>query len=333
LFTPHPELYEKINQIYPGEVVYANSLRGFLLFFRTKNVIISYGTSAAAFKPFYLHEKCKNIIYMGHGTPVKRIGLQTPVWRKHGKKFQLQKYSYLTACSDVECLMLASGFDVELDRIWITGLPRTDYLLNPKIQNPEILKNHPYLEKKIILYAPTWREYGYKTQFFPFKDFDAKKIEDFLEQNDAYILIRGHKEDIKRNSLNKEFDIFSIERVLPAEQAQFPDVNQLLPFVDQLVTDYSSILVDFLLLNRPVCFLPYDLEQYNSYKGILLDYEKTTPGAKAFTQEEFLNHLKIYMEKPQTDEKWRQEVCDMYHHHQDGKSCERIYQRLKEICL
>lgn len=331
LFTSSRKLYDQLNKIYPSEVVYARSFKGLKLFLNTKNVVISYGTSAAAFNPFYLHEKCKNIIYMGHGTPVKRIGLQTPVWRRWGKKFQLQRYSYLTASSDVERLMLASGFDVDMDRIWITGLPRNDYLFSTPNQSPELLLKNPFLDRKVILYAPTWREYGYKTRFFPFDDFDPKAIEKFLEVNDAYLLIRGHKEDIKRDSVDTQFDIFSIKRVIDGGQEIFPDIHQLMPFVDILITDYSSIMVDFLLLNRPIIFLPYDLDKYNSYKGILLDYQRSTPGPKPDTQKEFLNQLTRYIVEPRTHETWRHKVCDMYHQHQDGGSCERIYHRISSL--
>ncbi|RUT78745.1 CDP-glycerol glycerophosphotransferase family protein [Ancylomarina longa] len=329
LFTPHRDLYQQLKQKFPGEVVYAWSLKGFLLFLKSKQVILSYGISAAAFFPYYLHEKCKNIIYLGHGTPMKKMALQTPVWRKYGKQHQLQKYTYMAACSPLEQIIHGAGFNIDMNHVWVSGLPRNDYLLKEFNLSPELLLRNPFLDRKIILYAPTWREEGHKTQFFPFEDFDAGKLSAFLEKEDAYILVRGHKEDIKRKSIEKHKDFFAIDRVIKADQDRFPDVYQLLPFVDILVTDYSSLWIDYLLLDRPIVYLPYDLEEYRQYKGFFINFEENTPGAKPTTQKEFLIHLQRYIAKPQTHAKWRKKIRDLYHEYQEAGSCERVYKKIK----
>lgn len=331
LFTPYKSLYRELNTKFPGEVVYAWSLKGFSLFLRTKHVILSYGISAAAFKPYYLHEKCKNIIYLGHGTPMKKMALQTPPWRKYAKHKQLQKYSYMAGCSPLEQIIHAAGFNIDMNDVWVSGLPRNDYLLQDINLSPSLLVANPFLDRKIILYAPTWREEGYKTLFFPFEDFDAKRLSNFLEKEDAYILVRGHKEDIKRKSVEKTHDFFSIDRVIKADQDRFPDVYQLLPYVDILVTDYSSLWIDYLLLDRPIIYLPYDLDEYKQYKGFFIDFEENTPGAKSSTQKEFITHLQRYFEQPQTHAKWRKKIRDMYHTYQDAESCERVFQEIKKL--
>ena len=331
LFTANKTLFASLNEKFPGEVVYAWSLKGLWLFLRTKHVIISYGTSSAPFFPYYLHEKCKNIIYLGHGTPVKRIGFQTSVWNKYWKSYQLQKYSYLTACSDVDSLMLASGFRATLDRIWITGMPRYDYLLSENNKSMELLKKHSYLDKKVILYAPTWRDGKSNTQFFPFEDYSSELLNRFLVENDIYLLIRGHKESVNRKTLDRNQSLFSLERVIKAEQDIFADVTELLPFVDILITDYSSILVDFLLFDRPIAFIPYDLEEYKRNQGILLDYESNTPGKKFTSMSELTSGLQYYIKNPNQDQKWRQSVCKTYHHFTDQKNCERIYKKIVSL--
>ncbi|MPQ49022.1 hypothetical protein GCQ56_18650 [Marinifilum sp. N1E240] len=331
LFTPNKNLYRKLEETFPGEVVYAWSLKGFFLFLRSKHVIISYGISAAAFAPYYLHEKFKNIIYLGHGTPMKKMGLQTPVWRKYGKEKQLQKYSYMAGSSPLEQIIHAAGFNIDMDKVWVSGLPRNDYLLKEFNLNTDLLLKNPFLDRKIILYAPTWREEGHKTHFFPFEDFNADQLSKYLEKEDAYILVRGHKEDIKRKTLGKTHDFFSIDRVIKADQDRFEDVYQLLPYVDILVTDYSSLWIDYLLMDRPIVFLPYDLEEYSQYKGFFIDFEANTPGAKSSTQNEFITHLSRYFEQPQTHAKWRKKIRDLYHTHQDAYSCERVYNEIRKL--
>ncbi len=330
LFTANKNLYEELNKKFPGEIAYAWSFKSLQLFLRTKNIVISYGTSAAVFFPYYLHEKCKNIIYLGHGTPVKQIGYQTPVWNKFGKSYQLQSYSYLTACSDIECLMLSSGFRVNLNQMWLTGMPRYDYLLSTNNKEDKLIEKYPYLGKKVILYAPTWRD-GKLTKFFPFEDYKPEILAQFLEENDAYLLIRGHKESVKRKSIEKDAALFSIGRVKKAEQDIFPDVTKLLPFVDILITDYSSILVDFLLLDKPMCFIPYDIAEYSKYQGLILDYERNTPGKKFASMKELTMGLKSYFDNPNLDRKWRQNVCKTYHYFNDNNNCERIYKNIVSL--
>jgi len=330
LFTANKILYQQLHAKFPDEVVYAWSLKGFFLFLRTKNVIISYGISAAPFFPYYLHEKCKYVIYLGHGTPMKKMGLQTEVWQKYGKRYQMQKYSYMSACSPLEQKLHKAGFAMDVNDVWVSGLPRNDYLLSAK-KDEAFLRQHPYLKQKVILYAPTWREETQSAEFFPFQDFDADQLDAFLEKEQAYILLRGHKEDIKRADELSRFDVSKMKRVLKADQDLFPDVYTLLPYVDVLITDYSSIWIDYLLLDRPIVYIPYDLEEYLRTKGLFLAFEKNTPGFKAASYKEFESQIKTYLQKPHEHADWRKEIRDMYHTHQDGESCRRTYQLIKEL--
>ena len=330
LFTSNKKLHTQLQSLFHNQVIYALSFKGLSTFLKTKNVIISYGTSAAPFFPYYLNEKCKNIIYLGHGTPVKRIGFQTEVWNKNCKSYQLQKYSYLTSCSDIESLMLASGFRASLNKIWITGIPRYDYLLSKNNKSEALSTQHPYLNKKIILYAPTWRDGNY-TRFFPFDDFSLNKLNKLLEQNDAYLLIRGHKEAVNRKTIKNNKDIFSLNRVISAEQNTFADVSQLLPFVDILVTDYSSILVDFLLLDRPIAFIPYDLDEYKNQQGLLLNYEKNSPGSKFYSMNDFVEGIQAYLNNKDIDKDWRAEIRRLYHKHTDTDNCKRIVKEIDNL--
>lgn len=330
LFTANKSLYALLSEKFPNEVVYAWSLKGLFLFLRTRNVIISYGISAAPFFPYYLHEKCKHVIYLGHGIPMKRMGLQTSAWQKYGKRYQLQKYSYMAACSPVEQVIHGAGFNIDMNHVWVSGLPRNDYLQTAK-KDEALIEKHPYLNQKVILYAPTWREETQSAEFFPFQDFNAEQLDAFLEKEQAYILLRGHKEDIKRDDALSRFDVSKMKRVLKADQDLFPDVYELLPYVDILLTDYSSIWIDYLLLDRPIVFIPYDLEDYKRTKGLFLDFEKNTPGYKANSYKEFETQLETYLNKPQEHAAWRKDICDMYHTHQDGNSSQRVCELIKEL--
>ena len=319
-------LFDEISLKYPNITYYSKSLSGMKLFLKTKNIVISHGSDASYFFPYFLDIKSKNIINLWHGIPLKRLSLQVKGIREAKSRSRFQKFSSICAASTFEQFLLASCFEMHIDDVWITGTPRNDYLLYP---NNELLKEHSYLNKKVILYAPTWREYGDRSSFFPFEDKDLECLNAFLETQDAYLLMRGHREEMERISEN--YGEEKLSRILPAHQEFFPDAQRLLAHVDVLVTDYSSIYLDFLLLDKPMIFIPYDLEQYQSYRGFLFDYDTHTPGDKVGTQAEFIASIDRALNKPDLGAKERALMKNLFHTYEDGKSSERILEQINKM--
>jgi CDP-glycerol glycerophosphotransferase (TagB/SpsB family) len=106
------------------------------------------------------------------------------------------------------------------------------------------------------------------------------------------------------------------------------DVNEILPAVDLLISDYSSLAVDFLLCNKPIIYIPYDLGKY--HRGIILDFYRWTPGVKVLKFKEFINVAQKYLDKPEKDSAERERLKEMFHQYQDGKSCDRILELIKD---
>ena len=69
------------------------------------------------------------------------------------------------------------------------------------------------------------------------------------------------------------------------------DIMEILNIFDLLITDYSSIYIDYLILNRPMIFLPYDKERYLQGRGMNFEYDKVTPGAKPESLREFMDRI------------------------------------------
>ena len=319
-------LFDRLYLLYPDITHYAKSLSGLNLFLKTKNLVISHGSDASYFFPYYLDVKSKNIINLWHGIPLKRLSLQVKGIRESKTRNRFQKFSSICAASTFEQFLLASCFDMHIDDVWVTGTPRNDYLLHP---NNDLVKNHVYLNKKVILYAPTWREYGERSSFFPFEDKDLEGLNSFLETQDAYLLMRGHREEMERIADN--YGEHKLSRILPAHQEIFPDAQRLLAHVDLLVTDYSSIYLDFILLDKPMIFIPYDLEAYQSYRGFLFDYDSHTPGDKVFSQAEFVESLGLAFNDPQRDASERARVRKIFHKYIDGQSSGRIVAQINKM--
>jgi CDP-glycerol glycerophosphotransferase (TagB/SpsB family) len=326
LFIYKKDLYENLKKDFPDQTYYAYSFKGLFIFLQTNRIVISYGLDKLYFFPYYLSIRYKTIIQLWHGSLFKRLGFQTKGWNKIKSKKELQQFSKFIACSSLERFMISSCFNLNIDDILITDYPRNDKLFHP---DKGLVEKHPYLQKKIILYAPTWREEGRKTIFFPFEDANLSEIQKVLEDTDSYILVRGHREEMDQIRNKYGLSIDECNRIVLADQVNFPFTEELLPYVDILVTDYSGIYIDFLLLNRPVLFIPYDLDDYSTYRGVLFDYNKFTAGPKVSTQKEFLEEIKMYIQNPKKDEDLRVKMQEIFHDNIDGKACERILLKLK----
>lgn len=284
--------------------------------------------------PYVLFSRRTVTCLLWHGIPVKRICLLKPRWRNYPnwvvKYFYFSMYSYWICSSSVDRLATALCVGLPIDRVLITGYPRNDYLIEQKQSSAcDLLDRFPYLRKKIILYAPTWRQNSI-VRFFPFFDYSLGRINEFLEGSDAFILLRGHRYE-RREIGAIDYDAFIGDRILDASKSIFEDVQELLPHVDILISDYSGVWVDYLLLNRPIVFAPYDLEEFKVETGLLYNYDFVTPGPKVATTEELIKALREYIHHPEKDSERRQLIKGLFHQYEDGRSYERIYEIVKRI--
>lgn len=309
------------------KVYYVKSLLGFWCYFRSEVLVIQNGDAKLFFFPLLLNPKTKFILNLWHGIPLKRLNRQVKQYQKNRSSFQYQKMSALIVCSEFERLLMASCFFMDLDNLWVTGTPRNDEML--RVEYPDdTLKE--YKDKKVILYAPTWREYGNKTSFFPFDDFNETELIEFLDKHDLYLFLRGHR--LEMDLLQDQYSslIEKTNRIVLADQKKYPNIPVLLQLSAGLITDYSSIYLDYLLLNRPIIFTPYDLKEYQNYRGFLFDYETHTPGSKVFTQQDFLAELMVISSNLDTMETQRIHEQNIMHQYIDSSAKERIYKQLHE---
>jgi len=108
------------------------------------------------------------------------------------------------------------------------------------------------------------------------------------------------------------------------------DIQHMLLDCDILLTDYSSVYFDFLLLDRPIIYLPYDFEEYKNARGFLYDdFDNITCGDKVFTQKEFIESIKNNIENPAKDHKLRAAVTQRFHQYNDGQARERLFNFIK----
>ena len=236
-----------------------------------------------------LHKK-RLIINLWHGVPLKKIALLDPNLKKaariYFKKIFSENYTCILTTSHELIPLMARSFAVSEDKIKVWGQPRNDGLFQKNDCREILGQLFPDLPEytKTVLYAPTFRDYG-QVQLFPFKDFDQEQLEAFLDEKNMLLFIRTHvaEQGSAAPYLGKRI------RFLGNEQAE--DVTGILNIFDCLITDYSSIYIDYLLTDKPMIFLPYDRQQYLDGRGMNFDYDDVTPGPKPETFNDFLDAL------------------------------------------
>ncbi len=172
--------------------------------------------------------------------------------------------------------------------------------------------------KRIVLYSPTWRPQGDPQ---PAQALDLDALNAFAVRHDLLIAWKAHPKDL--SVVTDREAILVIDRMA--------DVYPLLQHIDCMVTDYSSIYMDYILLDRPVVFFPYDLEAYVSRRGLQHEYEEVSPGPKCHDQAELQQTLtEVLVDGRDPWAQRRDQVRRQFYQYQDGRSCERLFQAIRE---
>ena len=317
------------------------TIRGIFYAFRARVVIII-ANLGSEIPNSYLFSHKKVIVNFWHGIPMKGVCLTDSEWNERQRKYYLSResnrYDLMTASSKMERMINSATFGVPYSNIKITGSPRNDYMfhyLHCDKKNKSIMEYFPHKKNKpskIILYAPTKRE-NCAPVLFPFHDHNLDAIDKYLSSNDLLLILRGHFSNVTNTEYGiidfSAFDEF--QSIVTLNIDVVDNVNDILHEIDILITDYSGIYWDFLLLNKPVIFFPYDIDEYEKIPGLQFDYDLITAGPKLASQKEFLKHLDMYIKNPSIDSEKRRFIRDLFHQYFDGKACDRIYKEILSL--
>lgn len=293
-----------MNKRYSEEIFFALNDIDALKKASQARIWVSYDLPLHFFILYFLKNKKRIVYYLGHGIPLKRIALASfniSILKVINRYLRVSCYTHVLSFSDYLIPVMQEAFGKNKKKFIPIGPPVNDNIFfdNSYIKK-KFLEEHA-LNSKHILYAPTWRE-NTPCEFFPFHDLDIPLLLNYLEKNNIYIHIRPHGK--KPFILNEEL----LESKM-FDSNKYPDVAAYLNMFDGLITDYSSIYFDFLLFNKPICFIPYDIKEYEKKPGFSLAYNDVTPGHKIYNFNDFIN----YFEQLKLDIFYikRKEVLDM----------------------
>ncbi|GIN76074.1 Teichoic acid poly(glycerol phosphate) polymerase [Bacillus paralicheniformis] len=233
-----------------------------------------------------------------HGTPLKRLAVDMEEvympgtnTEKYKKNFTIEasKWDYLISPNAYSTEIFARAFQFNKTMIE-SGYPRNDFLHTDN--NPETvgaLKEKMQLPsaKKVIIYAPTWRDdQFYKKGKYKFDlDLDLSKLRE--EIGDDYVIILRMHYLVAENFDLEPYKGFAYDF------SSYEDIRELYMVSDLLITDYSSVFFDFANLKRPMIFFVPDIETYrDKLRGFYFDFEKEAPGPLVKTTDEVIVRIR-----------------------------------------
>lgn len=355
-------LYASATELVPGEVVWSyvarnaelaselrrnsghavsfGSFQEFFLWLRAGTIVVDSVDWCQGYR--FAASTDARLVQLWHGIPLKivqmeRIARRTP--RPAPIELMFQAYLkvsgrfarsavFLSTSEFITRQAFARSF--RYDRVVHAGYPRNDAFLKPAgtLANLGVDERARETLREFkqkggqgwaVLYAPTFRE----ALNDPFADgtVDLRRLSTTIWQAGGLLLVKLHP---WMHGRIKRSDVPHALLVAPDS-----DIYPLLADVDLLITDYSSIYFDYLLLDRPVVFFPYDLNEYlANERGMYFDYDDMTPGPKAFTMDQLVDEIGGAFGGNDGWGRHRARVRDLVFEHQDGNSAQRLIQEL-----
>lgn len=246
-----------------------DSLVSHIMYVRSKvivenysGVLMAHASSNNKLIQWIIKDKKQLNVSTWHGTPLKKIA--DDVKNKSNTKKRLYSSSdFLIAGSKFieECFKTALP-GIPVRRL---GTPRNDILVNQSIDVDKLkIKLHLPIDKKIILFAPTFRDDLYNSGIRQMEEINFNKIFECISKKfggDWVLACRMHHYVMNEIDLNKYCEKFS-GRIIDANQ--FQDMAEYLMCADVLLTDYSSSMFDYMLTKRPVFLYTPDRKHYES---------------------------------------------------------------------
>lgn len=290
--------------------------------------------------PKYIFKK-KNQVYLQtwHGTPLKHLGHDIEAdgdmkFYRSGLTLEqmrctydddVRKYNYMISPNRFCTRIFPHAFHIDKEKLIETGYPRNDVLCRATAETKRKVKEELNIPegKKVILYAPTWRDNSYVAEGYTFElKADFHKWREQLGK-EYILLFKPHYSIINslRNDQKEGLDDF-----LLCIDPNY-DISSLYIVADLLVTDYSSVFFDYAILERPIYFYMYDREEYDKQlRGFYLDVDKDLPGEIVTSEDQLLQLIKS--ERYDFDK--LKEFNKEFNSFQDGYSSQKVIRKIFE---
>lgn len=305
------------------------SLKGIFFLLRSKTIIYHHGPLAGRIPILPLRHFN---IHINHGIHYKKVELSLSKDSQEYKKSSRVRTKwfckYHCVSSHVDALSCCAYYHTYLSNIFITGIPRNDAFFISQEKLPEdVYSDIRRIEKmasdkKIIVYAPTWRNDG---GAYHFSEQEIAILSTFLNENNAILFYAGHPY-LKERSVPVDQNIVDFNN-------SYNDIQSILVLADCLITDYSSVWIDFLLKRKPIISFQFDKKRYKDDRGFLFDESNIFPGSIVESFNDLLEQLNIALVESENSHANFSHAYKLFHYHADGNNCMRICEIIEEKVL
>lgn len=266
-----------------------NSIVGLYYLFRSSKIYYTHGIFGF-FK--VIDENKQLVINLWHGMPIKNIGYLD------GKSI-VSNFHYVLSSSPFFVSIISKAFGVRKDKVLIDTLPRNKILLR-KSNNKKLSKIKSKY-KKIHIWLPTYRKSsvgdirndGNSSSIFGFDGLNLELLNNALVDTESLLIVKPHPMALQVKSFYEKLSNIIIinENWLYEHELT---LYELLSTVDTLWTDFSSVFIDFLLVNKPIIFVIPDFNQYKNNRGFTFPLNREMlPGPVIESKEELISYLKL----------------------------------------
>lgn len=310
------------------KLIYIDSLYWIWLFLRAKYILSDCDVSDVS--PWISYQVWRfNIINLRHGDPLKKIWYDAnPQLKKQNfaykifKKYTEKNIIFTTTCSEASKNNINSAF--LNNNAKVTWIARNDIFFQDKENGKNILNLLSIENTKIICYTPTFRDNQEKIEFFS-QNF-LEKINKYCENTWNIFLIKAHH----KTKINISENLTHIKNI----SKEIFDIQDLLPHVDVLITDYSSIYLDFLLTKKPIIFYAYDLDNYLSNRDLYYDYSDIIIHKSLVNNElkliESIKNIHNIIKETTYQEDYKK-LLDTFHKNANGWYCRKIIYEIDSL--
>ena len=318
--------YTLYKETYPS-VRFVSNKKGIWFFLRSHYAFYSFGKYPVKPAPSQV------VVNLWHGMPLKRIGNMEEKLKGRDYNF----FTYVLATSPFFADIMQQVFSCKKEQILLCGQPRNDILFAKiSAERTEQIWTLGKEEQKIsgsafecahkIVWLPTYRDNETKEVLPTIKMKDLDKLQKLLEETDTCLFIKLHplqKYEQQRMPYDRIF-------FYTQEDMAGYDLYEILSTADALITDYSSVYFDYMLLDRPIGFMIGDMDEYEDERGFVFAHPaEYMPGMQITDYGQLADFIREIAEGKDADRKQREKVNAVVNVYKDGKNAERIWRKVK----
>jgi CDP-glycerol glycerophosphotransferase (TagB/SpsB family) len=285
--------------------------------------------------PYPLDPRRHNFVNLWHGIPLKRFGFAS--LEPADDLFEEANVACrsVVTSSKVDTLAMTAAFHpLRYENMWMTGLPRIDFVNRPPDRLPgDLVAQQQELAdlvagRRLVMLLPTFK----RDQGDAYYRFPAEEIEWLAQWQERHGAVLGVREHMADEAHTYSQMLAPLNPVLLTPR-RFPDLEVLYGAAEALVSDYSSCLVDFLVTGKPVVSFAYDLDRYHRQeRGLFYELSEVLPGPLCRTFDELAEALDGVFDEPtpeqREDYEWKRRF---FFAHLDDQNARRVVQRVREL--